>query len=163
MPHWALGTASFSLELARKHHHEKHPGWIEALKRVEVPCLSWAELAQRYGLGLPEPSEAVDGQKSDNGNSGNGSIITRRPKQRWKKRVDVLKIDAEGLDLDIVEEILEWHKDQELGPDRWPKQIRFETWKRQGERYDAVMAKLASHGYSCEVKEGDQDCVLGDY
>ena len=152
LPHWALGTASFSLELARENHEEKHPGWIEALKKVEVPCLSWATLAERYGLGLPETAAA--------GDSIAGSRSTTRSKQRWKKRADVVKIDAEGLDLDIVEEIIHWHEEKRLGRDRWPRQIRFETWKREGERYDGVMAKLTAHGYRCEAKEMDQDCVM---
>ena len=152
LPHWALGTACFSLDDARTNHKKRNytSGWIDALKRVEARCLSWANLASKYGLAVADPEEEATG-------SGTCEL-----KQRWRKRVDLIKIDAEGLDLDIVEEIIAWHVKHQLERERWPSRIRFETWERktQGARYGNVMAMLAKHGYLCKGDQGDEDCLL---
>ena len=136
LPHWALGTGSLSLELAR--HTAKNSDWSDALREFVVPCLSWAELAKMYGL---------PGQQQD--------------QQGTRVRVDVIKIDAEGLDFDIVDEILEWHEQHRLQRERWPGQICFEALRRSGEQWESTMARLKAAGYECSpMGIQDIDCVL---
>ena len=146
LPRWALGTASFDESLA-KSYEQQYPGfgWSNAVEQITVPCLTWHDLVDKYGISAtPIVYHAAKEQK-------NTKLRT----------LDLLKIDAEGADATILANALDWFASEsaksKLAP-AWPTRIRWETAHKDNDATtDHLHQRLLDIGYVCTFSKEDQD------
>mmetsp|Transcript_70525 Transcript_70525/g.138654 ORF Transcript_70525/g.138654 Transcript_70525/m.138654 type:complete len:523 (-) Transcript_70525:104-1672(-) len=118
------------------------------VEEVRVACATWRDVAVAHGL---TPYKLDDAWFAEEESAGQGdgfrdntssasdvtsdgaATATRRGVVRQRLQpITVIKIDAEGKDGAILNEILYWYASAEiLNPGKavaWPRQIRFEAW-----------------------------------
>ena len=166
LPHWVLGTGSLDSELSSSY-KKQFPGYEQALSSATVPCMTWKALAEKWQFSRYR----VGG----GGNSENNAHHTHH----HSHVIDVVKIDAEGMDLDIVSSMLDWYQyDEAAVVDKvdgssgsthhkmdlvgYPRQLVFEAAHQSvaGMTLASVLVRLDLVGYKCTKKRQDLECQL---
>lgn len=147
LPRWALGTASFDEALA-KSYEQQYPGfgWSNAVENITVPCLTWHDLVDKYGISA---TPIVHNEAKEQENT------------KLRRNLDLLKIDAEGADATILANALDWFASEsaksKIAP-AWPTRIRWETAHKDNDATtDHLHQRLLDIGYVCTFSKDDQD------
>jgi hypothetical protein len=162
LPRWSLGTGSVVSDVHEQAAYENIYGedWWAAVVRTEVRCLSWADLAAKNNIHATCPV-ALPVDADD-------------PSAPYFN-VNLLKVDAEYVDVLVLNELMDWLELAERGRSEdevtvYPSHITFEIFRdTEGlsdalrERYlmqDPLFDRLHLLGYECATEgKSDVQCL----
>lgn len=113
-----------------------NPNLVNARVSEEVVCLSWYSLMKKYNISASISSDT-----------------------NIQRNIHVLKVDAEGADLFIVNEALDWYENTCSGNAALPNRLLFEIQHAETEELGFLLERLHNLAYECREHNGDMDCT----